>query len=600
VRIRGAIAELLPSVDLQQVSVYDFRCQIARHLGFGRKGLEASADQVNVWIREAVDNRVARAQESPEQRMEAILEMLGSEDDSKKTQVHFITFSRLLPGTVELRDLRDLESMSREDIACCVWKAFDEPLAAGRGRPPTATELVRKIAVFREEHADGMHHFHVAVLLRQSRSFVAAKRTLRERDHLAAHFSASHTGFWSAVRYGHIPTAKKPEVDATPLSWSEDGGWGALDLFAESQRPWMAHVWKRRHEASTHNAPVLDLAVTWAFFEESAKQASSGSQHGSKRQKFNKLDLTSIILAKNLTTKAAVLAYAQDHGTAEMQVFVHAQQRKLPEFLQEAAEWGMARAAAVAEKDLDWDLVCPTNSGKTTILLPFDDLFGFKHVFHKPALNSKFALRNLLKEKRFLFWDDYRPVEYAQETLPVTAFLSLFQGQPLEVQVSQAFNDGNVDFEWHRGCVMTAKSEGLWVPHGSVSQEDVRHMQSRVHVFTATATIRQLQDTVPCKHCMCAWIRDAAAQHDAAELVRVLPLPGAVEPAVQAARVDGLAALCVQARLPTEKMQRIDAELRSLGALHAAELAVEDWRQLQSWGELLPFEQRRLLAAVSS
>lgn len=341
-----------------------------------------------------------------------------------------------------------------------------------------------------------------------------------------------------------------------------------------------------------------------------------------------------------------------------MQVFVHAQQRKLPEFLQEAAEWGMARAAAVAEKDLDWDLVCrtaqetcsqdgsctyaaaaqafflanqasvsqrelatalrailrsgpskttrvpllagPTNSGKTTILLPFDDLFGFKHVFHKPALNSKFALRNLLKEKRFLFWDDYRPVEYAQETLPVTAFLSLFQGQPLEVQVSQAFNDGNVDFEWHRGCVMTAKSEGLWVPHGSVSQEDVRHMQSRVHVFTATATIRQLQDTVPCKHCMCAWIRDAAAQHDAAELVRVLPLPGAVEPAVQAARVDGLAALCVQARLPTEKMQRIDAELRSLGALHAAELAVEDWRQLQSWGELLPFEQRRLLAAVSS
>ena len=340
-----------------------------------------------------------------------------------------------------------------------------------------------------------------------------------------------------------------------------------------------------------------------------------------------------------------------------MQVFVHAQQRKLPEFLQEAAEWGVARAAAVAEKDLDWDLVCrtaqeacshgarctyaaavqaffsaneasvsqrelatalrailrsgpskttrvpllagPTNSGKTTILLPFDDLFGFKHVFHKPALNSKFALRNLLKEKRFLFWDDYRPVEYAQETLPVTAFLSLFQGQPLEVQVSQAFNDGNVDFEWHHGCVMTAKSEGLWVPYGSVSQEDVRHMQSRVHVFTATATVRQLQDTEPCKYCMCAWIRDAAAQHDAAQLARVLP-PPEVEPALEAAGVVGLAELGVQARLPAEKMQRIDAELRSLGALHVAELAAEDWRRLQAWEELLPFEQRRLLAAVSS
>ena len=273
VRVRGAIAELLPAVDLQQVSVYDFRCQIARHLGLGRKGLEASADQVNVWIREAVDNRVARAEQSPAQRMEAILEVLGSEDESKKTQVHFITFSRLLPGTAELRDLRDLESMSRQDLACCVWKAFDEPLATGRGRPPAATELVRKLVVFREERSDGMHHFHVAVLLRQSRSFVAAKRTLRQRDHLAAHFSASHTGFWSAVRYGHIPTAKKPEVDANPLSWSESGGWGALDLFAESQRPWMADVWKRRHEdycGSCHSFVFQVRAISSVFCFEAA------------------------------------------------------------------------------------------------------------------------------------------------------------------------------------------------------------------------------------------------------------------------------------------------------------------------------------------
>ena len=57
---------------------------------------------MNLWIREAVDNRMARAQESPEQRMQAMLEMLGSEDESKKTQVHLLTFARLLPGTAEL------------------------------------------------------------------------------------------------------------------------------------------------------------------------------------------------------------------------------------------------------------------------------------------------------------------------------------------------------------------------------------------------------------------------------------------------------------------------------------------------------------------
>lgn len=88
-------------------------------------------------------------------------------------------------------------------------------------------------------------------------------------------------------------------------------------------------------------------------------------------------------------------------------------------------------------------IVGPTNSGKSTLVLPFDTLFGFGRVFHKPALGSSFALRNILKEKRFLFWDDFRPVEYGQRTVPVTTFLSLFQHEPFEVQVSQSFNDGN-------------------------------------------------------------------------------------------------------------------------------------------------------------
>ena len=38
-------------------------------------------------------------------------------------------------------------------------------------------------------------------------------------------------------------------------------------------------------------------------------------------------------------------------------------------------------------------IVGPTNTGKSTLLLPFDQLFGFKKVFHKPALGSKCAER---------------------------------------------------------------------------------------------------------------------------------------------------------------------------------------------------------------
>ena len=76
-----------------------------------------------------------------------------------------------------------------------------------------------------------------------------------------------------------------------------------------------------------------------------------------------------------------------------------------------------------------------------------------------------FRVRNITKQKRFIFWDDYRPVEFARhQTVPVASFLSLFIGKPTEVQVSQSFNDGNADVQWRRGAVFTAKSEGLWNP----------------------------------------------------------------------------------------------------------------------------------------
>ncbi|CAE7469421.1 unnamed protein product, partial [Symbiodinium pilosum] len=362
-----------------------------------------------------------------------------------------------------------------------------------------------------------------------------------------------------------------------------------------------------------------------------------------KRPRFSKLDLTALIISKGLRTKAAILAYMQEHGSYEAQVLVHSNQKKLKNFLDEAAEWhsrpsrctaragdGLesnavntffaANQATISKFDLAVALraiICkgpskttrvplvagPTNSGKTTLFLPFDEVFGFQHVFHKPALGSKFALRNILKDKRFLFFDDFRPVEYGQETLPVSTFLSLFQGQPLEVQVSQAFHDGNMDFEWRRGCIMTAKAEGLWIPRGAVSQEDIRHMQSRVLMFSATATVPNLRDTVPCARCLCFWIRELAAQHDTRLVLQAPPSPShyAIEvPDMRRSEsITGLAALAERAKLPAHKIDQIRAELEALGAIHIAELTAADWQSLSCWPTLLPFEQRRLLASRS-
>lgn len=340
-----------------------------------------------------------------------------------------------------------------------------------------------------------------------------------------------------------------------------------------------------------------------------------------------------------------------------MQAYVHQQQRKLKEHLEDAAEWASARLVAAAERETDWQTVCRaadgdcahgdacgyalavqdafarnrdnlspeglasalravivngpskttptplivggTNTGKTTLVLPFDQLFGFARVFHKPALGSKFALRNILKDKRFLLWDDFRPVEYAVETIPTSTQLSLFTGLPFEVQVSQSFNDGNVDFEWRRGSVVTAKEEGLWTPRRGVSEEDIRHLQSRFLVFRCTAAVGALRDVVPCPVHLARWVRDLSAAHDARlALQPVLPL--ALQPVLStlqtaAVAVQGMDALVQEAQVPREAAEALLAELVELGAVHVRELPAAEWVSLAAWSLLRPLERRRLL-----
>ena len=340
-----------------------------------------------------------------------------------------------------------------------------------------------------------------------------------------------------------------------------------------------------------------------------------------------------------------------------MQAYVHQQQRKLKEHLEDAAEWASARQVAAAERETDWQTVCRaadgdcahgdacgyalavqdafarnkdtlspeglacalravivngpskttptplivggTNTGKTTLVLPFDQLFGFARVFHKPALGSKFALRNILKDKRFLLWDDFRPVEYAMETIPTSTQLSLFTGLPFEVQVSQSFNDGNVDFEWRRGSVVTAKEEGLWTPRRGVSEEDIRHLQSRFLVLRCTAAVGALRDVVPCPVHLVRWVRDLSAAHDARlALQPVLPL--ALQPVLStlqtaAVAVQGMDALVQEAQVPREAAEALLAELVELGAVHVRELSAGEWASLAAWSLLRPLERRRLL-----
>jgi hypothetical protein len=229
------------------------------------------------------------------------------------------------------------------------------------------------------------------------------------------------------------------------------------------------------------------------------------------------------------------------------------------------------------------------------LIQPFDQLFGHEHVFHKPALGSKFALRNLTTGKRFILWDDFRPVEYAQQTLPVVTFLSLFDGAPFEVQCSQSFHDGNFDFAFHGGAVMTAKEAGLWTPAGCVAEEDVRHMKSRVHVFRLTGRPAELRESPPCHVHMAKWISLRAVLADAAAALKSVFDPAAGR---LTGSVDGWERAASAARLPKEACEAILQNLLNFGAVSVSEVEDHDWASMPAVMALKPLEKRRLLAAV--
>ena len=82
------------------------------------------------------------------------------------------------------------------------------------------TVSVWRLSAFFVHSAQGSKHFHVAVLLNKLARWAPAKRVLTECHRLASHFSVSHTQWWSALRYGAIPSERKPAVDLEQLQWA--------------------------------------------------------------------------------------------------------------------------------------------------------------------------------------------------------------------------------------------------------------------------------------------------------------------------------------------------------------------------------------------
>jgi len=572
------------------------------------------------------------------------LEELGKEVTSARCQVYLLSLSRLLPETLAAAagSLRSFDNLTKAQLAEFVRDAFENPEYASAAVRPRGREgpLVRKIVVVCEKHQDGSWHFHVAVLLFVPSRWPAVKRARRVRYQLVANFSCSHREFWSALRYLVFATSKKLEVDEDRVVWLAPGE--SFNAFKESQEPWNAPAWRAKRErrdmkAASENKPAV----------------------------FTKLDFNSLVLSERLDTRAKVLRFVQESGTDAMRLYVAKNQKHLTEFLALAKEWAGASDVAADEELTDWALLCraadsvcprgdecpycrvaqeilegnrdnwdrrrlaasirnvivtgptketrvpfligPTNTGKSTLVESFDQLYGFERVFHLPASSDgKYGLRNWLNDKRFVFWDEADPVQLAHHgVLSISTFKAAFGGKFFEIQRAQSWHDGNQDFRWQRGVVFTNKAKGLWTATERVSDEDVAHLQSRVECFTFSHKVvppgSRPVITPPCAVHMSRWIRDDAAAFDASQLVQAplaLPVAGDGVGFVSDGSIKDLGMLLEAALVPAQAREAIARDVEATGAVHVQELCRQDWEDLPSWQLLKPLERRRVLKHV--
>ena len=156
-----------------------------------------------------------------------LLGELGGEVVGSIVRCYLVTISRVLPRVAVATGYRDLETLTRHDVEGMVRDSFDDPLplpgtSAGRPRSREGV-LVELVVVAKEAHADGSTHFHVAIKLGFNMRFGRAKLTLQERHELPSHWSCSQAQLWSALRYLHVATPKKPVVDTSKWVWAHDG-----------------------------------------------------------------------------------------------------------------------------------------------------------------------------------------------------------------------------------------------------------------------------------------------------------------------------------------------------------------------------------------
>ena len=463
------------------------------------------------------------------------------------------------------------ESMTREAMAAALRDAAAHPLPDEQwqrrhpGRGPQPAELVM-LAVFREYHAataggPGRAHFHVAVLFATSVRFAPLKRSLLWNHGLATHWSCSHYGYWSAVRYGRMPTPRKPPdaLDPVPWTWAAAGAHPPLDECV--------------HEPTTAKAlGARRLRV---------EQAASARGKGAPRVR--EVDVWPVVVASGVRITGSgvhaehrLIQYAKSHCSDTMVAFLFKNRHRLAAFIRAAWEWEEVDAALATASSSRMQLlqaalakgcVCGgdwlhhiqvsfrTNGinaaelchytlhalergrhesvkavvllgrhggeGKSMFLRPLDTIFGEEYVQRCPQ-PGRFPLLGL-DEKKIALLDEWH---FDTDILPMPIQLLWLEGKPVPVTLPQNVpgQTGHLVYTGDAPIFITAPEDalrdimsgGMAAPTGECSM-----LLRRLKLFHFTVPIPPPQrDFAPCPRCFATFVMANAQEWRAAHWER--------------------------------------------------------------------------------
>ena len=489
--------------------------------------------------------------------------VLGGEEPSAAREVYLVTFPHpshaagassaalAAPGTFTREAIRDAM------LHACEAPVHDAGwLRRHPGFVPQPVE-VRKLVVFREYHVpDGQGqchaHYHVALCLAQPTRFMPLKRALLQGLQLATHWSCSHIGYWSTVRYGITPSPQKPRtaLDPAPVAWSRDGVHPPL---AEAAiEPTTACALRSRREHAVASAmekgkaePRVEDIDMWALVVESRIRNSPTEPHAaSKLMAYAKTHASHKVVAwlfKNeekipkIIDKAwaweEVDSYLEDATQSPLQLFHEAHRRPCVC----AGRWLHHVHEAFAMNRIDVSDLCSSvlaslehgraedlpvvtlagrfgGEGKSLFFAPLRPMFGTGFVQERPP-GGNFSLLGL-SGKKVAVLDEWL---FAGEDLPLPMQLLWLEGKPVPICTPQNQQLGHSVYEGSAPIFVTTPEDALAGLSQTSAEQPRGHagmLLRRLKVFLFTVPIAKPQPPriSPCPCCFARLVTAAAAK----------------------------------------------------------------------------------------